>query len=164
MHRYYRQNTLSGQARPGKRDKKLAHEGSHKTYLREFRKATKEATQGQEKNTTTYKQRGLQRRSRKKNEGSTIGKALRIAALNVQGLNEITKTQTIERWATDNKMDVVMAQETRINDSSKEERPKHIWFFSTSTKYKDKEKLEKKKQKENEKPGQNGNKPWNTTE
>ena len=63
--------------------------------------------------------------------------------MNVQGLNEITKRQSIEKWALEKKIDVVMVQETRINDASKEEKPKHIWYFSTSTKYKDKEQVEK---------------------
>ncbi len=46
MHRHYRGNTLSGQARPGRADKRLAHESSHKSYFHDFRKATKEATNG----------------------------------------------------------------------------------------------------------------------
>ena len=43
--------------------------------------------------------------------------------MNVQGLNEITKRQSIEKWALEKKIDVVMVQETRINDTSKEEKP-----------------------------------------
>ena len=49
LHRHYRGNTLSGQARPGRADKKLAHESSHKSYFHDFRKATKEATNGTNK-------------------------------------------------------------------------------------------------------------------
>ena len=63
--------------------------------------------------------------------------------MNVQGLNEITKRQSIEKWVLEKEIDVVMAQETRINDTSREEKPKHIWYFSTSTKFKDKEQVEK---------------------
>ena len=94
---------------------------------------------------TRRKKTKTQRRSKTENEASTLGKTFKIATLNVQGLNEITKRQTMEKWAAENKIDLVMVQETRINDSSKEEKPKHIWFFSTSTKYKDKEQVEKKR-------------------
>ena len=65
--------------------------------------------------------------------------------MNVQGLNEITKRQSIEKWALERKIDVVMVQETRINDTSREEKLKHIWYFSTSTKFKDKEQVEQKR-------------------
>ena len=46
---------------------------------------------------------------------------------------------------TRKKIDVVMVQETRISDASKEEKPKHIWHFSTSTMFKHKEQVEKKR-------------------
>ena len=65
--------------------------------------------------------------------------------MNVQGLNEITKRQSIEKWALEKKIDVVMVQETRINDASKEDEPKHMWYFSTRTLFKHKDQVEKKR-------------------
>ena len=87
-----------------------------------------------------------------------------MACLNVQGLNEITKRQSIDKWALEKKIDVVMVQETRINDASKEEKPKHIRYFSTSTKFKDKEQVEKREQLAVRQLEQNGSKPWNIME
>ena len=130
----------------------------------------KEATSNGAKSTRvagqrTEKNKGKQRRGRAQNEATTTtGRTLKVASLNVQGLNEITKRQSIEKWALERKIDVVMVQETRINDTSREEKLKHIWYFSTSTKFKDKEQVEKREQREARQPEQNGNKHWNTTE
>ena len=47
----------------------------------------------------TGKLKGKQRRGRAQNEATTTsGRTLKVACLNVQGLNEITKRQSIE-WA-----------------------------------------------------------------
>ena len=56
----------------------------------------------QRKKQRMEQQNNPQMRSRKENEACTIGRAPRIAALKVQGLNEITKRRTLERWATVN--------------------------------------------------------------
>ena len=65
--------------------------------------------------------------------------------MNVQGLNEITKRQSIDEWAPQRQIDVVMVQETRINNTAKEEKQKQMWFFSTSTDFKDVKQVEKKR-------------------
>ncbi len=111
------------------------------------------------------KNKGKQRRGRAQSEATTTtGRTLKVASLNVQGFNKITKRQSIEKWALERKIDVAMAQETRINETSREEKPKHMWYFSTSTKFKDKEQVEKREQPEVRQPEQSGNRPLNTME
>ena len=70
LYRCYRGSTLSGQARPGRKRQKLAHENTRRTACTEFRQATKAATaqQTHPKGTVKHKRTGKQRRGRAQNE------------------------------------------------------------------------------------------------
>ena len=70
FYRCYRGNTLPGQARPGRKRQKLAHENTRRTAVTEFRQATKAATaqQTHPKGTVKHKRTGKQRRGRAQNE------------------------------------------------------------------------------------------------
>jgi hypothetical protein len=121
LYRCYRGNTLSGQARPGRKRQKLAHDNTRRTAFIEFRQATKEATaqQAHPKGTVKQKRTVKQRRGRAQNEAATTrGRTFRIASLNVQGLNEITKRQSIEKWAHD------------IGGDKRRGRPKLNWVIT----------------------------------
>ena len=70
LYRCYRGNTLSGQARPGRKRQKLAHENTRRTAYTGFRQSTKAATaqQTHPKGTVKHKRTGKQRRGRAQNE------------------------------------------------------------------------------------------------
>lgn len=68
---------------------------------------------------------------------------LKLATLNIQGINEITQRQTVEACMKTNKINVLGIQETKHNSNSYGKRGQFHWYFSSSVKDEDREKYEK---------------------
>ena len=89
-----------------------------------------------------------EKRTSKHKTGLKPGKQeIKIATLNVQGLNEISKRQEIEKWCEDNSIDILVATETKINTNATETRGIYQWFFATGVNHKDREIVEAKRAK-----------------
>ena len=48
-------------------------------------------------------------------------KTLKIATLNIRGINELGKLQTVEAWMKRNSVDILAVHETKVMTNSKEE-------------------------------------------
>ena len=69
-----------------------------------------------------------------------------LASCNLTGVNKKGKRQEVERWMTENDIEVLAAQETMMKHNQKETRPQYTWF-SAPRKVKRNKNIYKKKQK-----------------
>jgi len=61
-----------------------------------------------------------------------LGKKHRVATLNVRGLIRGGKREQIEIWAKENDIDILLLQETHINQTAMEKRGEYTVFLSGS--------------------------------
>ena len=84
--------------------------------------------------------------------------------MNVQGLNEITKRQSIEQWAL-GKRSMWSWCKKQESTTHRRRRSQNTFGISAQARCSSiKNKLRKREQRAGRQPEQNGNKPWNTTE
>jgi exonuclease III len=74
-------------------------------------------------------------------------KPIHIATLNVRGINEATKRQTLEKWADDERIMILAVQETKINANSTETRSPYTWYFSSGVSPENRDIVEQKRAK-----------------
>jgi len=72
-------------------------------------------------------------------------KPMKLASINVRGLNDITKRQHITKWAEDNEVDILCMQETKINANTKENWGTYEAYFSTDIDAKTRDQAETKR-------------------
>ena len=75
---------------------------------------------------------------------------VKIATLNLDGgLNHLSGRQKVIHLMTQNKIDILALQETRINTDSMENHEGFTFYFSTSVAYEDRIETEKTRQEQN---------------
>ena len=65
-----------------------------------------------------------------KTANSSYGKTIKVATINVRGINKAGKREEIETWMKKNNVQIVALQETRIKTNSRESRKEFTWYFS----------------------------------
>ena len=63
-----------------------------------------------------------------------LGKELRISTLNIRGTNQIGVRENMDQWMKDNKIDILLLQETKSPQNKREIRKEHTWYFSGNDK------------------------------
>ena len=71
---------------------------------------------------------------------------IKIATLNVQGLNSLSKREEIMRFMEKHDIDIIALQENKINSNSKEEKNGFYWYFSSDVSDKMREKVVNKRE------------------
>ena len=51
-----------------------------------------------------------------------IGKRYKITTLNIRGIKQFKKRELLETWAHNNNIDILLLQETHVNQTCKETR------------------------------------------
>jgi len=63
-----------------------------------------------------------------------LGKKLRITTLNIRGTNKLGVREEIVHWMNDNRIDILLLQETKSSQNKREIRKEHTWYFSGNDK------------------------------
>ena len=78
----------------------------------------------------TFGQVGLKTRSKQQQRKLTCGQILRVATLNVRGVNKAGKREEVEKWMQKHRLYILALQDGHVKLDAKESRQHFAWYFS----------------------------------
>ena len=66
-------------------------------------------------------------------ENFELGTLYKVAIHNIKGIKKLGKRELIETWANQNDIDILLLQETYVNQTARETRKDYTYFFSGQT-------------------------------